>query len=258
MNGHGNEKFRTFHTRHQAVPTGEMEETTTPRKMVTTTERSTSSPTIVHEIGHTLDQTGDPFSHRKSLGHKADPIEEGIADGTADRFVRHAGEYEETLHPSYPGRAEEIAGKPTSARNGTGYGIDYHHWKGDKIGKALYAAGRAHAAMADENSANVPTRDSISRQFGIDRPTWSGPNSENQRAATTAADTMLLGRMYHEHEHVRSALDQLGMSKVGEAAHAVYQSAVAKQQPKPAEEWHQQNLIQPTTNGQWVRQDGNG
>ena len=239
----GRENHRTFHTRHQAVQTGEMETVTTPRKMVTTTERTTNPATLVHELGHVRDPaTADPFSHRKALGHKADPIEEGIADGHADRFVRHAGQYNETLHPDAPGRTKEIEGRAS------GYGIDYHHWKGDKVGKALYVAGRAHAAISDNAATEIPTRASLASSLGIDTPRDARSKPEviklgeygskkykykdDGKAVVKQADTMLLGHMYGEHEHVRVALNNLGMGEVGQKAHAEYQSRLEAQKPK--------------------------
>ena len=235
----GNEQFRTFHTRHAAVQ-GEPETVTIPAQVSYTTQKTTSQSTITHELGHVRDpQTADPFSHRIGLHHKADPLEEGLADGHADRYTRHAGDYEEALHPDAPGRTEEILGRRS------GYGVDYHHWKGDSVGRALYVAARTHAAMSDSGVMEVPSRRSLARQFGIQTPERSrtsyGDNTSD-REVVKMADTAVLGHMYHEHEHVRAALHNAGMGKVGEQAHAVYLQHLKKSQPQPEEQWTQAAL----------------
>lgn len=247
----GGEKFKTFHTRHARVVGTEMEETTTPLQFVKDPVILTTNPaTAVHEIGHVRDEaTVDSFSHRRSLRHKADPREEGIADGHADRFVRHAGHYEEALDPDAPGRTDQI-------RSGGGYGIDYHHWKGSPVGKALYAATRVHASMSDGGAASVPSRDSLAARFGLEQPRGY-LHAFEAKEMVDIGDKALLGHLYDEHEHVRRALGNLGLDKVGQEAHALYRHLVSKEQGPPEEKWTQQALIQTTKNGQqWVRQDG--
>lgn len=251
----GQEKFRTFHTRHEAV-LGEPETVTVPASTTYEKVRTTSASTLTHELGHVRDpMLSDPFGHRKAMSHKADPLEEGLADGHADRYSRHAGKFEETLHPDYPGRSDEIKG----ARSG--YGVDYHHWKGDKVGKALYVAARAHSAMSDDAVASVPSRRSMAQKFSIPTPeqtrTYEADHT-TAKAVTQQADQMVLGHLYGEHEHVRAALHNLGMGNVGEEAHAAYQSSLEALQPKKSQQFEQLNLIQPTLAGGWVRQDGVG
>lgn len=196
--------------------------------------RKASPATIAHELGHVRDPSpSDEYSHRKSLGHKADPVEEGIADGHADRFVRHAGEYQETLHPSAPMRMREI--------KETGYTPAYRHWQKDNIGRALYVAARTHAAMGDEALMGIPSRESIAARVGAPLPmdafrdavmTSTARNLDRaghagRRAAIKHVDTLLLGQMYDEHPHVRYALGQAGLGDAGEKAHAAYLASTA-------------------------------
>lgn len=227
-NGMGDrgERERTFHTRHEAVHTGETETVTTPSKTTVTKTPTTSSTTLVHELGHVRDpNTADPFSHRLALRHKADPVEEGIADAHADRFVRHAGQYEETLHPSAPGRMQEI-------QHGGGYGVDYHHWKSNAVAKALYVATRTHAAMDDSGASDIPSRKDIGKQFSVAAPGAYDFDTSETKSKVQSVDRLLLGQMYDAHPHVRQALHDAGLSKVAAAAHAHYTEQMKALQPQ--------------------------
>lgn len=232
----GGDRHRTFHTRHALVNTGETETIQTPDTVKKVTSKSTSAPTIVHELGHVRDpHTADPFSARIALNHRADPIEEGLADGHADRFARHAGMYEETLHPEADGRIDEIMGKSG------GYGVDYHHWRGNAVGKALYVAARSHAAMGDDNVAQMRSRGDIGKQFGIESPSaWDRQDAAADRVKSV--NTLLLGQMYHDHPHVRTALHLAGMEKVAKSAHEEYLSRTRV--PEPETGWEQPDMFE--------------
>lgn len=208
---HGYDAYKTFHTRHAAVPTGNMlpaEPGTETLKTVKGIDRGT----LIHEMGHTLDtKSGGRFQTSRT-----DPMIEAVADGFADRFHRAAGNYEETLHPSEQ-RAAEFNKDTTHS-----YGMTHHVWKGRSVDKALYAAVRQHVSMGNHNYADLPDRNQIADHFGSEKGLWHLETEERQRAAQKDAHEMILGHMYDTHPHVREILGHLGLEKVGEKARSAY------------------------------------
>lgn len=236
-------KREWFHTRHEAVPTGETETIETPSTIKYENERTTRSSTLTHEIGHTLDpRTTSNYTARRALGHRADPAEEGLADGFADRYSRHAGQFERTLAPGAD-RAKEMGV--------TGYSTDHHLWAKNQTSRALYAAVRTHVALGDDNHKDVPNRHTLSKQFrGVGEVdtsyNWNKDQERDQRRnngeVMNKVNTLMLGQMYHEHPHVRQSLEHLGMTSTGETARDTYLSSARKGQSKKGPEPEQMSL----------------
>lgn len=240
--GGGGDRYRTFHTRHAAVPTGEMLPPE-PGEVTFKTVRSIDRGTLVHEVGHNLDKrSGDAWRVDRT-----DPMAEALADGFADRFHRGAGKYEEALHPSDE-RAQEFDTTHS-------YGLTHHVWRGRSVDKALYAAVRQHVSMGDHNYASIPDRNQLAKDLGIERPGGLFLEDREKKILAKQGDVhqMLLGHMYDKHEHVREILGHLGLTKVGEKARSAYveraQSASPSSPyhvpPKPAgSQWQQSGMFE--------------
>lgn len=226
---HGGDKIRTFHTRHEAVPTGKMLPGD-PDRMVIEKFHQVDRGTLVHELGHSLDSvSGGRFDNARRRNIRTDPMSEAIGDGFADRFSRAAGRYEETLHPS-PERAAQIKNR------GSGYGADFHVWKGRSVDKALYAAVRQHVSMGDHHFQDLPNRDHLAKDLGVSGLLDAAYTKKAQNDAHVEGNQMVLGHLYHQHEHVRQILDHLGMKKVGEQARDKYVERA--QQASPSSPFH--------------------
>lgn len=196
---------------------------------------TSSSSTIAHEIGHSMDPNLKAFSYfRNPRG--ADTVHEAVADGVEDRFVGHAGQYEHTLHPS-PERAQEFKTR--------GYSIKDSQVAGNNVNKALYAAVRTHVAMGDHNYADVQNRKELYDKAPLPRVTKTSANLSYVSEADPDrqrehANTLLLGHLYTTHAHVRESLTHLGLDHIGESAANHYRTHItdAGNVPLPGFEHH--------------------
>jgi len=197
--------------------------------------------TAFHEREHAIDPNiGLRTVNRGSTsGAQNDPVNEGVADAATDRTIEYANVHEDGLNPSLnPSRFLEVEDR----KQVRGYGTKNTAWKTDQD-RAVYAATRIHSAMADE--PNIPDRvDLVKEQFGLRgfnadgnehpvRPTVhklanGGTATTVARSSSTSSDlnihserntdkanNTLLGKLYHENEHVRDGLRDLGFGRVG-------------------------------------------
>ncbi len=172
--------------------------------------------TAFHERGHAIDPNiGLRTVNRGSTSTaQNDPVNEGIADAASDRTIRYSNVHEDSLNPSLnPNRVADLLAQSR------GYGIKNKAWKNDED-RAIYAATRIHSAMADE--PNIPNRvDLVIEQHGPrgfgeleENSTLKDTNIHSQRN-TDIANKTLLGKLYHENEHVRDGLRDLGFGRIG-------------------------------------------
>jgi hypothetical protein len=204
--GNYNPTYKTFHTRHERIPTEGTEKIR--GKLVRNLRTpSISGDALVHEVGH----SEDPHVRDRLSYQNPDPVKEGTADGYSDRFDRHKDNYEEAVAPS-PRRATEIQKK--------GYGVDEFS---SKLHKALYAAVRQHVSMGDTHAQDIMGRSQAFEKAGNTLPNFRGEASAEQRSN---GSKLLLGHLYSTHAHVRDILGHLNLSDVGESAAAHYRSQV--------------------------------
>lgn len=200
-------KIQWFHTRHEAIPTGETKEIPATRKRVSG-GRSLSMSTLVHETGHHLDpNVGSNVRDKDS----PDTVTEAVADGFTDRFHHSRNEFEDSLSPSKE-RAQTIS-NPFR-----GYGTGHHSVGRNNVNKALYAAVRQHVSMGDRNYLDIPSRDTFVKDCH-----WLEDDKEHNEHLEHA-NKMLLGHMYDKHPHVQEILGHLKLGKVGENAANYYRS----------------------------------
>ncbi len=163
--------------------------------------------TAFHERGHAIDPNiGLRTVNRGSTSTaQNDPVNEGIADAASDRTIRYSNVHEDSLNPSLnPNRVADLLAQSR------GYGIKNKAWKNDED-RAIYAATRIHSAMADE--PNIPNRvDLVIEQHG---PRSGSHIDINSQRNTDIANKTLLGKLYHENEHVRDGLRDLGFGRIG-------------------------------------------
>jgi len=230
----GRSKYKLFHTRQEKAPIGEPRELTRP---VFETKITSSSDTIAHEIGHSLDKNIRGFGQlRNPKG--ADSAYEGLADGMADRFQKHGHSYERALEPSEE-RATEI--------KHTGYGLKNKEVAGSPLKAALYAAVRTHVAMGDKNYQDILNRKDLyekaplpgtKKHLASQGLSWEvdAPHDEKVKHA----NKLLLGHLYTTHSHVRDSLGHLGLDHVGKDAANHYRTHItdAGQDPLPGFEHH--------------------
>jgi hypothetical protein len=211
----------TFHNRFK--PSNKQEEKTIVKRV--RTEPALNEETMVHELGHAMDpKIGEGATNRGNYtyGSKkhtviADPIEEGVADASADRYTRYKGQFQDTLANNEQ-RLKDF--------ESSGYTINYSGWK-NKTQSALYAATRYHTALADNMShpQQMPSRkqliDALPEQ---ERTAVKGTrlfgNPGNQYL--DIANSLALGHLYHHMPHVRGILKQAGLEDTALAAHADY------------------------------------
>ncbi len=163
--------------------------------------------TSFHERGHAIDPNiGLRTVNRGSTSTaQNDPVNEGIADAASDRTIRYSNVHEDSLNPSLnPNRVADLLAQSR------GYGVKNKAWKNDED-RAIYAATRIHSAMADE--PNIPNRvDLVIEQHG---PRSGSHIDINSQRNTDIANKTLLGKLYHENEHVRDGLRDLGFGRIG-------------------------------------------
>jgi hypothetical protein len=212
--------------------------------------------TAFHERGHAIDPNiGLRTVNRGSTSTaQNDPVNEGIADAASDRTIHYSNVHEDALSPSLnPNRVADLLAQSR------GYGIKNKAWKNDED-RAIYAATRIHSAMSDE--PNIPNRvDLVIEQHGPrgfqHARTASPPNLyprsgsridiSSQRNTDIANDT-LLGKLYHENEHVRDGLRDLGFERIGmqAAERHVRQNVQKKELPDWKRDPEQETLFGPS------------
>ena len=205
--------------------------------------------TAFHERGHAIDPNiGLRTVNRGSTSTaQNDPVNEGIADAASDRTIRYSNVHEDSLNPSLnPNRVADLLAQSR------GYGIKNKAWKNDED-RAIYAATRIHSAMADE--PNIPNRvDLVIEQHGPrgfgeleENSTLKDEDIHSQRNTDIANDT-LLGKLYHENEHVRDGLRDLGFERIGmqAAERHVRQNVQKKELPDWKRDPEQETLFGPS------------
>ncbi len=202
--------------------------------------------TAFHERGHAIDpDIGLRTVNRGSTSTaQNDPVNEGIADAASDRTIRYSNVHEDSLNPSLnPNRVADLLAQSR------GYGIKNKAWKNDED-RAIYAATRIHSAMSDE--PNIPNRVDLvieqhgSRDFG---PGEEGlPVDISSQLKTDIANDTLLGKLYHENEHVRDGLRDLGFERIGmqAAERHVRQNVQKKELPDWKRDPEQETLFGPS------------
>jgi hypothetical protein len=221
-----------MHTRF--VP-GAVREETVPEEIVQKRVPYISQNTLVHEIGHQQDKRmDDPYSHRyryrkdrsryggESMTYSsADPMEEGLADGYADRYTSsstssyHKGMgdmYEDVLHdPS----------DPTKAMTRTGYSVGFGGWKNDTH-RALYAASRIASRTGDNGRNQYPSRHEIMKDMGLQKVSGREAGYLENRDHAELANQMALGHMLTTTPSLMKHLKGQGLDSVGRKARSAY------------------------------------
>jgi hypothetical protein len=216
----------TFHNR---FTTSDKQEEKTIVKRVRH-EPALNQEVMVHELGHAMDPNmGESATNRGKYNYGrekrtviADPIEEGVADASADRYVRYKGQFQDTLANNEQ-RLKDF--------ESSGYTTSYSGWK-NKTQSALYAATRYHTALADNMShpQQMPSRDQLIDALPEqERKTVRGTRTGFQGSAhfpgnqfLDTANSLALGHLYHHMPHVRGILKQAGLEDTALAAHADY------------------------------------
>lgn len=200
-----------------------------------------SAESAIHELGHSR----DPFV--KELHSKTGyvPEAEGAADGFEDRFsteniMRPSGDFDPTINPD---RASEIMKEPIVRTQGTwgvfGYGGNAYVWR-DKVEQGSYAIARMMGAM---RPSGIPARrvqplggglgsayhlssaqltKAQATQNDLAQPAGNGYVRWRERADTTAARTIHIGRLYKFNPQVKQLLDDAGLQDLGEFASEVH------------------------------------
>lgn len=196
-----------FHTRHEAIPTGETT-TVTERKRIPG-KRSINQGTLVHETGHAV----DPNIHTRVRDAEIDTVTEAVADGFTDRHHNYKDRTVSELNPS-PERAKDF--------RTTGYTVGHHSVGRTNLNKALYVAVRQHVSMGDNNHMTIPNRETY-----IDSAPKNKYGIKDDSTTLEHANTMLLGHMYTKHQHVRDILEHTGFTSTGEKAAEYFRKNVS-------------------------------
>lgn len=214
----GRRTFKVFHIREEKIPVGEPREVTKP---IYEKGMTSSSDTIAHEVGHSLDP------NLRGLGQirywkGSDTAYEALADGMADRFSKHGYDYERVFEPS-PARANEI--------KKTGYGFTDKDVAGTLTKRALYAAVRTHVAMGDKNYLDIQNRKALYSKSPlpgsyVDKQGRTQHNYPSDNDVLEHANKLLLGHLYTNHQHVRDILGHLGLDQVGQNAANHYRTHI--------------------------------
>jgi len=212
----------TFHSRF--TPGTKQEERTILKRV--RHEPALNQEIMVHELGHAMDPNiGESTTNRGRYEYGrakhrviADPIEEGVADASADRYTRYKGQFQDTLANNEQ-RLKDF--------QSNGYTINYSGWK-NKTQSALYAATRYHTALADNMShpQQMPNRDQIidalpEQERNAVKSTRGSERFPGNQFLDTA-NSLALGHLYHHMPHVRGILKQAGLEDTALAAHADY------------------------------------
>jgi hypothetical protein len=217
---------------HSRFEPASVEEVTIPETKKYVKKDFIEQSTLVHEIGHQVDPVmADPYSHRyrekksnrndrwgrRQPYSSADPMEEGFADGYADRYSTMKDNYEDVLSdPSDPTR---------SISKHQAYGIDSSKWK-NSTHKALYVASRVNARSSRGDRVNYPSRHEISKDLGL---TAGMSNSDFQSPENhdhaERVNQMALGHMLSTNPRLMKHLETQGLGSTGKAARSAYLDA---------------------------------
>ena len=227
--GWGNYTYSPFHNRF--TPGGTEEKVVYKNVRV---ERPLSTSTLVHELGHAMDSH---LSENKAITHRgsyilgtakdswkriiqrtaiADPVEEGIADASNDRYNRYGDKYEDALANTEQ-RAIDL--------KNSGYGSTYSGWK-NNTHRALYAATRFHAALGDNmgHAQPIPSRRALLNGLPSDEREKITTDKMGGNEFLNTVDSLALGHMYHHMPHIHAVLKQLGLDKVAKESHEDYKT----------------------------------
>ena len=236
----------TMHTRF--VP-GSAEPVTIPATTKIVKTSRIDDDTVIHEIGHQVDNVmGDKYSHRHRVvggrdrwGYpkryaKADPLEEGYADGFEDRYGSMSNVYEDVLSdPTHPNNN-------MGRSNGMGaskYGVNSSNWKNDTH-KALYVASRAASQTGEDGRQNYPSREEIADSLGIN--TKRDVNSPENHKHGETVNTMALGHMLTTTPSLMKHLKGQGLHDVGKQARSAYIDARRNRSREQNGGWEQPTL----------------
>lgn len=198
----------TFHTRNTLSDPVKEQVTVPAHDVLKRGAPKVSESTTVHELGHHFDKNlGDSWNQRYTI-RRADPVEEGVADGVADAYSRHKDFSARMFTEGETG--------PTHKHHG--YTTEFSGFS-NRSDKALYSAMRAHASATPDPEVfnQTPSRADLVDQRG---PKRADPRDREHRKV---ANQLLLGHLYDSHEHVRKTLAGLGYEKEGRAARQMYQ-----------------------------------
>lgn len=179
---------------------------------------------LTHEIGHARDI--NLKGHTQFV--EFDPLAEGAADGFADRMSGNSTLRPELsmTHEANPNRVDEIQREPITHIDNrvrlTGYAANSHVWK-TKTQQALYSAARYLGALSPEGT--LPKVRESNFSAGEDYDLSKSSLSKNANPIFSRQhfnDNLTLGKLYKEHEGVRSLLDKMGLKDAGEFASAVH------------------------------------
>lgn len=235
----GNFNSRSLHARWKP---GDVTFRTEPaRTEVVRGPASVNEQVLMHEIGHTRDPiVDDPYTTRTHITQEskrsnryrsgwspekrlstADPVNEGLADGYADRFApvdrRYRGHY-----AGHGGSYEDFITDPSTEME-SGYGVENTKWK-NRTHRALYVAARAHARSSDTAvETGTINRDELMRSLAV--ANWDDPDKydpKHNRKHLEEGNTMALGYMYQNMPHIRAHLEHHGLDDVAKKAHSAY------------------------------------
>jgi hypothetical protein len=207
--------------------------------------------TAIHELGHSRDR-----DRVKNLYSKTGyvPEAEGTADAFEDRFssqniMRPSGDFDPTINPD---RASEIMKDPIEKVGNSwgifGYGGNSYVWR-DKVEQGSYAIARMMGAMRPSGLparrvqplggglgsayllSGVQLTKAQAKQDDLAKPVGNGYVRWSDRADTTAARTIHIGRLYKFNPQVKQLLDDAGLQDLGEFAsevHTAYKSDQTK------------------------------
>lgn len=249
--------YSTFHQRFK--PSEEVEKTITKRIRTT---KPLSEKTMTHELGHAMDPnientltqrgryelkpgriehwvgpTGTMYFGGSAKEHKAagrtpvrgrpitsvaDPVEEAVADATADRYTRYKGKFSDALaNPET--RAEDF--------RKTGYGIGYEGWT-NNTQRALYTAVRYHTALSDDQIQRIPSRRNVINALPKEElEKVRNIHSENNYLDTV--NQLTLGHIYHHMPHIHGVLRQAGLENAAIEAHTEYKKRMGLEVDQP-------------------------
>lgn len=164
--------------------------------------RTDQKRTAIHELGHAAHLQGAASENETMMaGAGGDELQEGTADGFADRYATYATRFPEALDTSQSRRRAELTrGRSGLAGSGTGYGASHPAFRGGNIGAAVYVAQRQKTAMTGEMPRPAEKTDTYAANNRYLSPM---PTNDNE---TLDAMRLTLGSMYKSDPSVRDTL----------------------------------------------------
>jgi len=167
--------------------------------------------TLMHEYGHAADfeihRGRDPLAQQiDRKGVTADPVQEGIADGYADKHQRHAGALESVRRDQHE----------ADNAHQTGYGIS--HWSdGPSVRSALYAASRFITARRG-NSSSIPFKSAD--VVAPPDPSIGSHPANVQWANERAVHDHQLANIWEHNPDIHDSMERAGMGDIARYVHA--------------------------------------